>query len=166
MWRTSSGTYKEEDLQLTFRSDNLTEVEGYMDSNYADNPDNRKSTSGYMFTYDGGAISWRLKLQDFTTLSTTEDDDIAASKVAKEPIWLHRLSVDLSVKSRTNHLVPTLYCDSWVQYISSLIRYTMLKWSILRWGTITFRSSPMTRSSKFERWIQRWTSPTAWQSHS
>ena len=40
-----------EDIQLTFRSDKLTEVEGFMHSDYIDNPDNRKSTSGYVFTY-------------------------------------------------------------------------------------------------------------------
>ena len=71
-------------MQLTFRSDNLTEVEGYMDSNYADNPDNRKSTSGYMFTYDGGTISWRSKLQDCTTLSTMEAEYIDTSEATKE----------------------------------------------------------------------------------
>ena len=99
-------------MLLIFKSDNPTEVQGFMDSDYAGNRDNRKSTSGYVCIYGGGAISWRLKLQDFTTLSTTEDDDIAASKVAKEPIWLHRLSTDFSAKGRTDHSAPTLYCDS------------------------------------------------------
>ena len=56
------------DVQLTFGSDNRTEVEGYTDSDYADNPNNRKPTSSYKFTYGGGAISWRSKLQECMTL--------------------------------------------------------------------------------------------------
>ena len=51
------------DARLTFGSNNLTEVEGYTDSDYAGNTDHWKSTLGYFFTYGGGAISWSLKLQ-------------------------------------------------------------------------------------------------------
>ena len=50
------------DAWPTFGSNNSTVVEGYTDSDYAGNTDNRKSTSGYVFTYGGGAISWRSKL--------------------------------------------------------------------------------------------------------
>ena len=70
------------DAQLTFGSANPTEVEGSTDSDYVGNSDNRKSTSGYMFTYGGSAISWRSKLHDYTTLLTTEAEYIAASDMA------------------------------------------------------------------------------------
>ena len=83
-----------EDVQLTFGSAKATKVEGYTNSNYAGNTDNQKSTSGYIFTYGGGAISWRSKLQECVALSTTKAEDIATSEVAKEAIWLHRLSAD------------------------------------------------------------------------
>ena len=74
------------DAQLTFGLTTSAEVEGYTDSDYAGNADNRKSTSGYIFTYGGGAISWRSKLQECTTLSTIEAEYIAALAVAKEVI--------------------------------------------------------------------------------
>ena len=51
-----------EDAQMTFGSTKPTEVEGYTNSDYARNLDNLKSTSGYIFTYDGGTISWRSKM--------------------------------------------------------------------------------------------------------
>ena len=86
------------DARLTFGSNNSTEVEGYTDSDYAGNTDNLKSTSGYVFTYGGGAISWRSKLQECTTLSTIEAEYIATSNVAKEAVWLHRLSPNFSTK--------------------------------------------------------------------
>ena len=68
------------DAQLTFGLTTSAEVEGYTDSDYAGNTDNRKSTSGYIFTYGGGAISWRSKLQECTALSTTEAEYIAAKE--------------------------------------------------------------------------------------
>ena len=40
------------DVQLTFGSAKLTEVEGYTNSDYAKNTDNLKSTSGYVFTIE------------------------------------------------------------------------------------------------------------------
>ena len=72
------------DLHLDFGSDKLTEVEGFTDSDYASNPNNRKFTSGYVFTYGDGAISWRSKLLECTRLSMTKVEYIAALKVDKE----------------------------------------------------------------------------------
>ena len=34
-------------------------VKGYTDSDYAGDLDNRRSTSGYVFTLAGGAVSWQ-----------------------------------------------------------------------------------------------------------
>ena len=101
-----------EDVQLMFGSDSPIKVEGFIDSEYTGNPDNWMSTSGYVFTYGGHAISWRSKLQDCTTLSITEAEYIAASEATKEAIWLHQLLADFSAKDPNDHLVPTLYCNS------------------------------------------------------
>ncbi|MCO5593545.1 hypothetical protein L7F22_047559 [Adiantum nelumboides] len=38
-------------------------VMGYTDSDYARDLDNRRSTSGYVFTMAGGPVSWRSRLQ-------------------------------------------------------------------------------------------------------
>ena len=117
------------DAQLTFGSTTSTDVEGYTDSDYAGNADNRKSTSGYIFTYGGGAISWRSKLQECTTLSTTEAEYIAASEAAKEAIWLHRLSADFGTKNRTDRPTPTIYCDSQsaIHLINNLVYHAKKK---------------------------------------
>jgi len=45
---------------------------GYVDSDFAGDLDKRRSTSGYVFTLAGGAISWMSKLQNIVSLSTTE----------------------------------------------------------------------------------------------
>ena len=82
---------------LTFGSKNANEIEGDTDSDYAGNTYNRKSTSGYVFTYGGGAISRRSKLQVCMALCTTEAEYIATSDAVKEAVWLHRLLADFSV---------------------------------------------------------------------
>ena len=83
-------------------------VEGYTDADYAGDLDKRRSTSGYIFMFAGGAVSWRSRLQSCTSMSTTEAEYIAASEACKEAIWLARLVRDLGITVET----PTLHCDS------------------------------------------------------
>uniref|UniRef100_A0A3Q7HQM3 Reverse transcriptase Ty1/copia-type domain-containing protein n=1 Tax=Solanum lycopersicum TaxID=4081 RepID=A0A3Q7HQM3_SOLLC len=65
-------------------------LKGYTDSDMEGDLDNRKSTTGYLFTFSGGAISWQSKLQKCVALSTTEAEYIAATEAGKEMIWLKR----------------------------------------------------------------------------
>ena len=83
-------------------------VMGYTDADYAGDLDKRRSTSGYVFEFTGGAVSWRSRLQDCITLSTTEAEYVAASKACKEAIWLGRLVADLGISVE----MPILHCDS------------------------------------------------------
>ncbi|MCO5566897.1 hypothetical protein L7F22_062490 [Adiantum nelumboides] len=83
-------------------------VINYIDSDYAIDLDNRRSTSGYVFTMAGGAVSWRSRLQTCATQSTTEAEYVAASEACKEAIWLGWLATDLGIKEE----MPMLHCDS------------------------------------------------------
>ncbi|KAH7429742.1 hypothetical protein KP509_09G063700 [Ceratopteris richardii] len=78
---------------------------GYTDSDYACCVDNRKSTSGYIFHFAGGAISWRSRLQECTTVSTTEAEYVAASEACKEALWLSRLACDMGLPQHVRHLL-------------------------------------------------------------
>jgi hypothetical protein len=42
---------------LTYRKSDFLHIEGYSDSDFMGDVDDRKSTSGYVFTFAGGAIS-------------------------------------------------------------------------------------------------------------
>ena len=83
-------------------------VFGYTDADYAGDMDKRRSTSGYVFMFTGGVVSWRSRLQNCTSMSTVEVEYIATSKACKEAIWLARLVGDLGILVE----VPTLHCDS------------------------------------------------------
>nr|GEX83882.1 retrovirus-related Pol polyprotein from transposon TNT 1-94 [Tanacetum cinerariifolium] len=74
IFRYLRGTSK---LGITFGNGKPTLV-GYTDSDLAGNKDNMKSTSGYLMTFAGGAVSWQSRLQKCVALSTTEAEYVAA----------------------------------------------------------------------------------------
>ena len=45
-------------------------LEGYNDANWISNSDETKSTSGYVFTLMGGAVTWRSSKQTIIARST------------------------------------------------------------------------------------------------
>ena len=73
-------------------------LHGYVDADFIGNINSRKSTTGFVFTLGGTAISWASNLQKIVTLSTTEAEYVAATKVGKEMIWLHGFLDELSKK--------------------------------------------------------------------
>ena len=79
-----------------------------MDNDYAHCIDNRRSTMGWVYTFVGSTISWRFVLQDFTSISTTKVEYVAASEACKEAIWLTRLVGEIGLKQE----LPILHCDS------------------------------------------------------
>ncbi|KAL0308913.1 UNVERIFIED_CONTAM: Retrovirus-related Pol polyprotein from transposon TNT 1-94 [Sesamum radiatum] len=64
---------------------------GYVDSNYANDRDSRKSTTPYVFTLCDSCISWKSQLQSIVALSTIEAEYIATTETFKQAIWLEGL---------------------------------------------------------------------------
>ena len=81
---------------------------GYTDADYAGDMHKRRSTSGYVFMFIGGVVSWRSWLQNCTSMSATKAEYIVASKACKEAIWLAQLVGDLGIFVED----PTLHYDS------------------------------------------------------
>ena len=65
-------------------------LEGYTDADMAGDTDSRKSTSGFLMTFAGGAVSWQSKLQKCVALSTTEAEYIAVTEACKEALWMKK----------------------------------------------------------------------------
>ena len=74
-------------LKLTFGNGKLVLV-CYTNSHMAMDVDNRRSTSGYLMTFLGGAVSWQSRLQKCVALHTTEAEYIAAAEACKELLWM------------------------------------------------------------------------------
>lgn len=75
------------DMGLVFRG-TLQPLSGYTDSDWAGDPDTRRSTSGYVFSLGSAAISWSSKRQPTVSLSTCEAEYIGQTNATKEAIWL------------------------------------------------------------------------------
>ncbi|GAA0171472.1 transmembrane signal receptor [Lithospermum erythrorhizon] len=67
----------------------------YTDSDYAGDKQDRKSTSGYVFLLNTGAVAWSSKKQPIVTLSTTEAEFIAAAMCTCQTIWMKRILSEL-----------------------------------------------------------------------
>lgn len=79
------------ELGIFYKGDGSSKLLAFMDSGYADDLDDRRSTSGYVFMIGSGVVSWSSKKQPVVTLSTTEAEYIAAALCTCQCIWLKRI---------------------------------------------------------------------------
>ena len=70
-------------------------LEGYSDANWISDVKNSKSTSGYVFTLAGAAISWKSSKQTVIARSTMESEFIALDKCGEEAEWLRNFLEDI-----------------------------------------------------------------------
>ncbi|PIL23572.1 hypothetical protein GSI_14885 [Ganoderma sinense ZZ0214-1] len=87
----------------------------YLDSDWAEDKDDRHSTSGMLFLMAGGAISWVSRRQPTISHSSTEAEYKAASDTCCQMAWLRTFSTELGydmdfptaplfVERRTKHV--------------------------------------------------------------
>src|SRR5690349_24524472 len=86
------------DVELEYNRD-AKAIEGYSDADWGGSPDDRRSTTGYVFILNGGAITWNSKKQPTVALSTTEAEYMALAQATKEAIWLQRFLAEIGVDS-------------------------------------------------------------------
>ena len=94
---------------LTYRRSDSLHIEGYTDSYYAG--DDIKSTSGYIFTLAGGAISWKSSKQTVTTSSTMYAVFVACYEATWQVNWLKKFFSGLKVVDDI-HKPLKLYYDN------------------------------------------------------
>jgi hypothetical protein len=94
--RYVKGTLKYGLLFPTANKEGEAELEGYSDSDWCGDRLDRKSTSGYLFKFNGAAISWCTKKQPVTALSSCEDEYIAGTFAACQAVWLDNVMKELN----------------------------------------------------------------------
>jgi hypothetical protein len=99
------------DLILTYRRSKSLVIEGYSDSDFAGDKDDRKSTSGYVFTLAGGAISWKSSKQIVTASSSMYAEFIACYEASGQVKWLKKFIPELRVVDSIEKPLK-MFCDN------------------------------------------------------
>jgi len=71
------------------------------DSDWASDPSNRRSQTGFFLKLAGGAISWTSRAQKTIALSSTEAEYMALSDCSRQVVWMHTLLGELGYNLRS-----------------------------------------------------------------
>ena len=82
---------------------------GFTNSDSAGDPDDQKSTAGYVFSLGSGPVTWAYKKQQAITLSSAEVEYQAAVNASQEALWLRQILSEFGFQ----HQHPTsLWCEN------------------------------------------------------
>jgi hypothetical protein len=96
---------------LVYGGEEEITVTGCTDASFQTDKDDSKSQSGFVFTLNGGAVSWKSSKQDMVADSTMESEYIAASEAIKEGVWMRKFLIELGVFPNASSPL-NLYCDN------------------------------------------------------
>jgi len=104
-WTAAKGVLRylagSKDFGICFGGVNTPALQVFCDADYAGDVDTRRSTTGYVYILNGGAISWSSRRQQTVAASTTEAEYMAAADTVKEALWLRKLMTDLGYQMET-----------------------------------------------------------------
>lgn len=81
-------------IGILYRKSNKP-LQSFVDSDFANNVQDRKSFYGYVFTVAGGPLSWECQKQRTVALSSTEAEYIGICEAAKESLYLRSLCCEI-----------------------------------------------------------------------
>ena len=82
---------------------------GCTDSNWVSDPDDRKFTTGYVFSLGSGPVTWACKKQQALALSSAEAEYRAVVNASQEALWLQQILSEFGFEQQQ----PTpLWCDN------------------------------------------------------
>ena len=94
---------------LHFSKHSSLDLWAYSDVDWAGDPIDRRSTTGYYFFLSDSLISWRSKKQIVISRSSTEAEYKALANTASKLLWLRWLLQDMGVSQLS---ATPLHCDN------------------------------------------------------
>lgn len=84
-------------------------LEGFADSDWCEDVQDRKSTSGFVFNLGSGTLCWSSKKQAIVALSTIENEYGALCATCCPGVWMKKIFLDFGL----NYGEPIqLWCDN------------------------------------------------------
>ena len=94
---------------LLYSKNDISNIEGYTDADWAGDQTIRRSTSGYLTFVEGNLITWRSKKQKVVARSSAEAEFRGMAQGICELLWIKSILKDLEIKY-TDPI--NLYCDN------------------------------------------------------
>ena len=85
-------------------------IEGFSDASWCSEPDECRSTGGFVYTMGGAVISWKSKKQTAVAQSSMESEFYALAVAGDEAEWLSCFLRDLPLKELQGAI--TIFCDN------------------------------------------------------
>jgi hypothetical protein len=82
---------------------------GFTDSDWDGDPNDRKSTTGYVFSLGSRPVTWSYKKQHDIALSSAEEEYRAMVNANQENLWLRQILSEFGFQQQ--HLT-SLWCDN------------------------------------------------------
>ena len=82
---------------LVFDKGSELRIQGFINSDFMFDIDDRESTSGCIFLYNRGSINWKNFKQPIIADSTMKAEYIVTFEVAKEAFWFKKFIIKLDV---------------------------------------------------------------------
>jgi hypothetical protein len=89
-----------------------TTITVWSDADWATNPDNRRSITGYVIQVDGAVISWHSKQQTIVAKSTCEAEIYALSAAVSEARWIRMFLRELLGQQEAPVIHTVCYVDN------------------------------------------------------
>ena len=98
----------------------------WSDSNWAQDPDDHCSTSGFVFDIAGSLISWSSKKQQTVATLSVEAEYVASANATKKAVWLHTLLTELDFPPTTATII---FADNqdYIALASNLVSHSRVK---------------------------------------
>ena len=93
---------------ICFRPGSLA-LKAYTDADWAGDPNNRRSTTGFVVFLGSNPVSWSSKKQHIVSRSSTKAEYRAMATTTAKIVWLQQLLNDLHIHTSSS---PVLHCDN------------------------------------------------------
>ncbi|GBP59917.1 Retrovirus-related Pol polyprotein from transposon TNT 1-94 [Eumeta japonica] len=105
---------------------------------WANDIEDRKSSTGFMFFFQGAAISWNSKKQQTIALSTSEAEYMALASAIQEALWLKQLADEFQSELKGENV------------ISVNARLSLIAIFLMRTSVVDLALTPQTLSKPLE----------------
>ena len=106
------------DYGLFFQASREIQVTRYTNANWASSILDRRSYSGFLFSFGSATVSWSSKKQPIITLSSMEAEYRGAATIAAcEVAWMQKLLVDMG---KPFERTIAIFCDNMSNNMSSI----------------------------------------------